>query len=475
MSFRKLSRRELLKGAGLAAVGTLLAACAPKTVEKVVKETVPVEQTVVVTEKETVIAPEHEKVTISWWSAFTTDTCKKVFPEVVKEFEDMYPYITVDFEISGGPPGGGDFMQVLLARIAAGNPPDTATLWSTPVQYAARGSLLAMDDFMAQAKWARQGSFFEGPIGSCQWRGKTYGLPASASDSAMFINTDKLKAKNLSIKREDMPKTWDDLKALSAEFVVYKGGDLKEIGFAPWTGISWEFPLWSALNGGVVYDPTQEQYFLNSDQNIEVFDYWLKWLEEQYKGDVEKFNAAGNWSGTYPDSGFAMQLAAMASDGFWAIPDAPIKVPFEVFDYPVGPSGKGTATAWWPNWWAMPKGCAHPPEAFLLCEWFATKGWERWLTYGAADLSAWKDFPKDIINVQMVDLLGKDRTLELTQYFVDYLAKGCPMWNSPVEDFATTTLTSALDETLHKTKTPKQALDEAQQLCTSKLQDALKG
>ena len=48
------------------------------------------------------------------------------------------------------------------------------------------------------------------------------------------------------------------------------------------------------------------------------------------------------------------------------------------------------------------------------------------------------------------------------------------MWNSPIEDFASDALDSAIDEVLHKTKTPAEALKEAQGIIQANLDEELK-
>jgi len=466
-SNNKVSRRDFLRLAGLTGGAALLAACgapSPPEPEPEVEEKP--------SEEVEEAAPEREPVTLTWWNQFSTETCQEMFPKVVEDFEELYPWITVDFEISGGPPGGGEYIEVLLTRIAGGNPPDAATLWTPPVQFAAQGSLLAIDEYIAGAEWAKPGTFYENPLKSCQWRGKTYGLPSSAGCTAMFINVAKFEEKGISAKREDFPKTWDDLKALSAEFVVWEDDELNHAGFVPWAA-GWTNVLWSGLNGGKLFDDGEEKYFLNSDENIEWLNYMVKWLDEQYKGDVELLNMYGSWGDVYPESGFNMGLCSMAESGSWACTDAEIPFDWEICEYPVGPSGTTSQTAWWPNWWVVPIGSAHPHEGFLFVEYLSTKGWETWYT-AVMDTPAWKDFSPDIITEKLVDVVGsREKAVEIHEFFAKYLERAVLMWNSPIEDFAANTLGQAVDEILHATKTPQTALDEAQELCQAKLDELL--
>ncbi len=340
--------------------------------------------------------------------------------------------------------------------------------------YAVRGLLMDIDGYMAKAKLAKPASFYEAPFKSCQWRGKTYALPASAANSAMFISTHIFEAKGTSTQPEAMPKTWDELKALSAQFTAWEGDMPKQIGFVPWA-FDWTFPLWSALNGGRVFDDKTEEYVLESPENIKLLEYWVAWLDEQFKGDIDKLNIAGNWGGAYPGSGFAMEKAAICEDGAWAIADAPIKLPFTLAKYPVGPNGKSTFTAWWPNWFAMPKGCPSPDQAFLFLEYICTKGWVTWYQEGAMDPSPWKDFPANVVNKQVVEMLGNAKAKEVSTFFRGYLGNGCPMWNSPVDSFATRTISNSVYQTLRKDKKPAEALKEAQERCQEKLKEALSG
>jgi ABC-type glycerol-3-phosphate transport system substrate-binding protein len=487
MSRKKLSRRDFLRAGTAGAAGLALAACqtekeVTREVEKVVEETVLqtiVEKaTVVETVLETVVVEmpaEQEHVTIEWWNQFgAPDTeldTETGMGKMVAVFMEIYPWITVEYELSGGPPGGGEYIEALLARIAAGDPPHTATLWTPPVQFAARGSLTAIDDMMATAKWAKAGSFYEGVMSSCIWRGETYGLPASAGVSALFVNTTMLDEKGIPTAREDFPKTWDELKALSAEFVEWDGDELVHAGFPPWNA-GWTRPQWSGLNGSQLFNAVAERYTIDSPENVEWWEFMVGWLDEQYQGDIELLNLYGPYGDTQ-DSAVKNGRALATENGSWAcLTNEGWDFPFDVYEYPVGPSGSTSVCAWWPNWFVVSAGVPYPEEAFLFIEWMATKGWEIWYL-DWLDTPAWKDFAKNIVTLGLVDKYGMEQAQNLNQFFDQYLGKGVDMWNSPVEDFANNMLGQAVDEILHKVKSPTQALREAQELAQDKLEETL--
>jgi ABC-type glycerol-3-phosphate transport system substrate-binding protein len=308
---------------------------------------------------------------------------------------------------------------------------------------------------------------------SCQWQGKLYGLPSSAGAGAVYVNTAKFKEKNIAFARDSFPKTWDEMKALSKEFVTIENGEVTAGGFVPFVGNSWLYPAWSAMNGGQIFDSASNTYKIDSDQNVQWVESWVAWLDEQYGGDLEKLNTAGNWAGTYPDTAFNLGKVAMATEGSWSTTDAEIPFEFDVARLPYGPGGSKSMTAFWPNWWVLPKGTKQPEAAFKLIEFIATTGWETWYKF-IMDTPSWKQFPPDVLTTKLVDTVGMERAKNFNSFFADYLNDAVEMWTSPVETFAQDTLSTAVTEALSKQKPAKQALADAQKLCQDKLNTALK-
>ncbi len=477
-----ICRREFLRSVALVSGGLALVACTPAQPTPEPTKAPAAEATAATATGPTAPPPTTgpERVSIEWWNPMGSPANKAVLPAVVDDFMKAYPYVTVKYELSFNAPGGGDYVEALMARVAAGDPPDCTTIWTPAAQYAAKGSLLAIDEYMASAKYAGPDKWLPMVLRSCQFEGQTYGLPTSAANSAIFINADLFKAKGISTKREDMPKTWDELKALSAEFVQWEGDLLKTAGFMPWLpGSAWSRPAWSVMNGGVLFDVGAGQYRLDSEQNVEMLEYWVKWLDEQFRGDVEKLQQSGAWGGVHPNEEFWKGTHALAEGGAWVTTNAGEPIPFEweVFRAPVGPHGTKSATAWYPNWQVIFKGSKHPYEGFLFNEYFCTLGWLRWYREGCAEVPAWTD--ADITgnyNIKEAEWLGVDRAKEVEAFFRDYLKEdGVDMWDSPVEDYANDIINSAIDEVLHKVKPAKQALSEAQELCQDKLDELLNG
>ncbi len=447
-----ISRRELLKMIGATSLLPLLAACQGAI-------------------EDDPGASTTDEAILTWWNEYSSETTQEMVPLIVADFEELYPNIKVEFELTGGPPGGGDYTEILLSRIAAGNPPSVATLFAPPVQFAAREALIPIDDMMQNAQWAKPGAFFEGVLKSCQWQGKTYGLPASAGATSIIINKELFAAKGISTARADFPTDWQGLKDLAAELTVYENGELTQVGFVPWAA-TWLAPAWMGSNGGSLFDSDSGEYTVNSDQNIELLTYWLSWLDDIYQGDLESLNIFGSFGDAYDPGSFALGKAAMEQDGSWAMTDVGISFDMELQKYPIGPSGSRSQTAYWPNWFVIPNGAENPEASFLLVEYFATKGWETWYKF-ILDTPSWKEFPTDIITERLVEVHGDEKAQDINDFYANYLEDAVEMWNSPVNDFATDAFASAVDETLNKVKTPKEALDDAQNSVQAQFEEVM--
>ena len=142
---------------------------------------------------------------------------------------------------------------------------------------------------------------------------------------------------------------------------------------------------WSALNGGQIYDAANKKYAIDSDANIALCEYMVSWLNEEYKGDFNTVTRSANWDGSLMPrtaGAFAPSKLAIAEEGFWHCGDFYAQSPtfqhYDVASYPVGPGGKKTVSAFWPNWAVIPKGAAHKAEAFTWLDYIAGVGIKKW-------------------------------------------------------------------------------------------------
>ena len=121
-------------------------------------------------------AGKGQKVTMTFWTPGGGGDFCTGLDAIARDFEQHHPSITIAETQCGT--GEQEFNEVLLARIAAGNPPDAAVLWTSPAALAARGALLPLDALMPQGRYAPAENWPPAVLASCRFAGKTYGPPS---------------------------------------------------------------------------------------------------------------------------------------------------------------------------------------------------------------------------------------------------------------------------------------------------------
>jgi multiple sugar transport system substrate-binding protein len=481
-----MNRRRFIQLAGLGGSAAVLAACAAPAPAAPAATSAPAEgaaaePTADPMAQDTIGAVADPNAVVFWTPGGSAAYCQN-FNQISKDFTAKNPDITVADAQCGA--GDQNFLEVLLARIAAGNPPDTTIIWDSPVSLAARGALEPLDDLMKTSTNSQLEAWPTGVLASCQWQGKTYGLPTAAGTYGMYYNAGAFEKKGISTKREDFPKTWADLRALSKEFTVWEGDVLKSVGFVPTALDMVEMNVWSALNGSQFYDAAANKFTIDSPQNVEMMQFFLDWINEDYKGDITLVNSSANW-GFYPDGNgrppqFQEGNMSMQSSGFWVAGDMygvevkPEATNWNVASYPVGPSGSGTKSGYWPNWMVIPKGAKKRDQAFKYMDYMSKEGIVSWFnvvpdmpTNANVDVSVL--YPKKVAEMRD-EAFAKD----VMKFFYDQLQVAAPMWTSPVQNFANDQITRMMEQVFTKAAPPADALAEAQKACQAELEKMMR-
>ena len=466
MDYRKkkeLSRRNFLKASGVLTGATLLGANGANLI----------------------FAQGDDPVSITFWTPGGSDPYCQGFNVIAANFMEQNPNIQMGETQCN--PTGENYNEVFFANIASGNPPDASIVWASPVSFATRGAVLPLDDLMSLSNNSQIENWPEGVLASCQYDGQTFGLPASASPYAMYYNTDMFEEAGISTAREDFPKTWDELRQLSKEFTRWNGDVLETAGYLPWGdttdffGMAVQFAVWSATNGGQVYDAENQLYSIDSEANIEMMQYALDWWEEEYRGDLIQVSSSANW-GAYPDGegrpgAFPSGKLAILNNGYWIATDMYAGADddvagWDVARFPVGPSGTESASGYWPNWVVIPTGVPHPQESFDFLDYLVVEGMSVWFNI-VPDLPANEKFPSDFVPQGLINVVGEEKATDVNTFFTNQLNDAVPMWNSPVEDFYLDQISRALEQIIGKSASPEEALGEAQQLTQRELERVL--
>jgi ABC-type glycerol-3-phosphate transport system substrate-binding protein len=462
MSRGSLSRRRFLYTSGILAASGALAATEPGR---------------------RLVAPAHAASTkLSFWVPPGGTAWCNTLDAVQRNYSKLHPDVQFSPVLCGT--GKQDFNTVVLAHITAGNPPDAMVTWNTPVSFGVQGALVQLDDMMAHSKYSQASNWPSSVLASCQFNGKTYGLPASDGSYAFWYNQEWFEKKGIPSSRDKFPKTWDDLRKLSKEFTYWKGNQLVTAGYVPMRAADAESPptlySWPALNGGQIYDAQSRKYTIDSDQNVAMMEYMVSWLNEEYKGDIVAVERSGNWQFSADaqnrPGAFCAGKMAMSVEGSWNIGDIynqPLAFTrWEVAPFPVGPGGTKTTSATWPDWLVIPHGSHNVDAAFAWIDYLGSVGMRTWFT-SVPDLPANKTVPTNIVPPVVAKKRGQAFAVDVVNFFRHQAAISTPMWNSPVEAYATDQLVKAVSKIMYKSSKPKDALATAQQACQSQLQRTL--
>jgi ABC-type glycerol-3-phosphate transport system substrate-binding protein len=230
---KKVTRRDFIKAAGLTAGASLLAACAPQTVEVVVQKTVEVEKKVVETqlvekevEKQVVVTatamptqPPAPAVMDVWWNTDIADLAAlkdwKAEPdnEYFKKnwywgglaytkytpFVEKHPGVTLKISTHSW---DWDLRQNQLMALAAGIIPDT----TYGEAYVNEFVQLDVYNPLSQDVTTK---FADGSFAGATVDGKVYGLPKSSGADVLFINLTTWEKAGLD--RTKLPTTWEEL------------------------------------------------------------------------------------------------------------------------------------------------------------------------------------------------------------------------------------------------------------------------
>jgi len=343
----------------LAAFGLFAAACTAGTEDQGAPEPI-----------ETGSNASHEPVTISMWIPFAGAEAQKVLP-VFDMFHQEYPWITVDVR-----EGIGENDDKVLAAIRAGNPPDAVMSWSLDSvgKFCASGAWQDLTPYIEQSNLDTS-MFPDSVTRYTSYAGSQCAMPFLTDAMGLYYNKDLLQKAGFT----EPPKTMSELTNMAKALTEFNpDGSIKVAGFVPWFGYYEFTPLeLSIIFGADYYNEDGTQAALASDpQWAELFQ-WQKELVDFYGADNLKKFVAGQGNEWTAGNDFQHGRVAMMFDGEWRVamiedyaPDlnygtAPYPTPDgEDGQYGLGRVG-GTIVG-------VPRGSAHPAEAWALVQYLAS-------------------------------------------------------------------------------------------------------
>ncbi len=216
MKSKNLNRRDFLRICALTTAGLIAAQCqaGPPTTETPVPkveatqapataEALPPTATPVPVATPTSAATPAEKVTIRWWSYFSTNDRGGLFPTIAKEFEEKNPNVKIEQSH-----GAAAYNEALTTSFATGDPPEVFCIqhynWLILV---AENSVLDLGDWYTQSGMKER--IVPPAMAWCSVQGKTYGTSFDVFTTEWYYNATVLEKFGLS-----EPKTGADFFAV---------------------------------------------------------------------------------------------------------------------------------------------------------------------------------------------------------------------------------------------------------------------
>lgn len=311
----------------------------------------------------------------------------------IKEFERRHPNIRVSVLSMGA---GEMNPQKLMTSIVGNVPPDLIQQDRFTIgDWASRETFLPLDGYIARDRnlpdGIRKEEFYKACWSEAQYEGKVFAIPFGTDDRALYYN--RAVFREAGLDPDKPPRTWEELKDYTKRLTqTAKDGSFKRIGFIPNYGNSWLY-IYSWQNDGEFMSPDGRTCTMDNPRSVAALQYMVDLYD--MLGGVTKVTAYQSGFQANEMDPFLTGKIAMKIDGNWTLnniarfaPDldfavAPAPVPAERLAQTLGGKpgrfhGQDPFVTWAGGFsFAIPKGAAHPEEAWEFIKWMNSP--ESWL------------------------------------------------------------------------------------------------
>jgi multiple sugar transport system substrate-binding protein len=302
-----------------------------------------------------------EPVTLTYWHGWTGE-----WEKMVQSVVDMYHAKQSKVRINPVVVPWDQFIPKLTAAIAAGNPPDVVTLFSTAAipTLAAQRAILSLDDIAGVDLAAAQEWFDPNIYSLGQYKQKTYGLSYWAGNYCLLFNKEHLKAAGLDPDKG--PGTITEMDAFAEKLVQKRpAGGYDRMGFLPNTDEN-QFWLFGTVFGGRFYDPATQKVTADDPNLVRALEWFQSYSKKFGPKEIASFQSGLSSERAQNLDPFIGGKLSMMMQGPWKLGDLKLfgdKLEYGVIAPPLADSGAKSA-----NWihgdiQIIPKGCKDPKAA----------------------------------------------------------------------------------------------------------------
>lgn len=392
---------------------------------------------------ETAEKPESdgEPVTIKLTNFSASGGQEGTLQKMYEAFQKEYPNIKVDIETVGF----DDYFTQMQTRVAGGTAPDCYELnIENFAAYAAKGVL-------AEITGVDTSRFNQTALDAFKVDGKQYGLPGSFSNVVLFYNKDLFDQAGIDYPNDSW--TWDD--AQKAALKIRALGDNIYGIYAPITFN--EFFKVAAQYGGALLNSDKTEFTINSPENQKAAEMMVgRVLDSNVQPTEAQMGGMSDWDL------FQSGRLGMIPSGIWAFSEFGKNCDFK-WDICVEPGETKKATHFFSNAYVVNKDSKNKEAAMTWVNWIASSPEAAKIRIDAGwDLPAITD--QTVLNDYLKQTPPDNRQAVFDS--LDYLV------TPPViEDYSLMSdiITMKLGEAASGKISAKDALDQAQQECESRI------
>lgn len=296
-----------------------------------------------------------QQTEIKYFSFSATPEYEEQLNQMVSTFENEHPDIKVAVELAPYE----DYFTRLQTLIAGGKAPDVFELnYENFVSYAAKGSLLALDNYVKEDPNFDETSLNEQAFKAFNYEGKQYGMVESFSNVVTFYNKDLFDQAGVAYPTSKWK--WQD-EVVAAKQITNRKNKVWGT-YAPVTMN--EFYKVAAQNGGALFD-ADGKTTINSPENIAALTYMA---DNVLKNKVSPSPA--EMSGQKSEDLFLNGQLGMVHTGIWMFglfKEAPFK-----WDIAVEAGNVEKATHFFANGISVGKDTSYPEAAYKFTQFMSS-------------------------------------------------------------------------------------------------------
>jgi ABC-type glycerol-3-phosphate transport system substrate-binding protein len=486
MSTPKISRRQLLKMAGVSVAGSLIPACggppqggagtpaigataAPQPTVTAVGPTVtpiPLPQGETIEGFTPQMSDPSAPIRIVYWWGNNYEPALQFTNDVIARFSKAYPNVTIE-------PVAGQDCDAFITAAAAGTPPDLFHTWDCVERmgvWARRNVIIPLDDYIARSKFPLD-DYAPGIMDTCRMDGKIWGMVDSAGVFLLWTRPPYFSeiGKPADALPQDTDEMWQwakDLTKTSADGAIERLG----MRLPNWL---WEYFAWIANFGGEIWDVNAEQPTPDHPGVLAALNDLVAQVK-QYGADNLLRWSSGLGAGEGAQNPWLAGNAVMQVSGDWTgqsifdfFPDWKYGEQYNAAAPPPAPAGKRageSAIAWWSWPWVIPSGTKYPDWSWEVLRYYLST------EYQIAVRAKFKEMPvrKSMINDER---LGHPWIKAAREIINGQRRLTTMMPMNPVAAEYSNLLGEAIDGVLRLNRTPEDAMAQVKTETLQKLKD----